>query len=115
MKIAISTETTVDLTKDLIDKYNVKIVPFTVNLGDDSFLDGEITSEEIIAYVDKTGILPKTSAVNEFQYDEHFGNLLNDFDAVSLYPSAMARLYCQTGKCVVLEPKELDISPFIST
>lgn len=34
---------------------------------------------------------------------------LCDFDAVSLYPSAMARLYCQTGKCVTLEPKELDL------
>ena len=28
--------------------------------------------------------------------------LLSDFDAVSLYPSAMRRLYCQTGKPSVL-------------
>lgn len=93
MKIAISTETTVDLTKDLIDKYNVKIVPFTVNLGNDSFLDGEITSEEIIAYVDKTGVLPKTSAVNEFQYEEHFGNILKEYDAI-IHISLSSELSC---------------------
>jgi DegV family protein with EDD domain len=104
MKIAISTETTVDLTKDLIDKYNVKIVPFTVNLGDDSFLDGEITSEEIISYVDKTGILPKTSAVNEFQYEEHFGNLLNDFDAI-IHISISSELSCAYNNAVKVASK----------
>ena len=33
---------------------------------------------------------------------------LADFDAVSLYPSAMKRLYCVTGKCEVLQDEELD-------
>ena len=34
---------------------------------------------------------------------------LYDYDARSLYPSAMARLYCQTGKCSVLNENELDL------
>lgn len=33
---------------------------------------------------------------------------LADFDAVSLYPSAMKRLYCVKGKCEVLQDEELD-------
>lgn len=33
---------------------------------------------------------------------------LADFDAVSLYPSAMKRLYCVKGKPEVLKPKELN-------
>lgn len=33
---------------------------------------------------------------------------LADFDAVSLYPSAMKRLYCVKGKCEVLKPEELN-------
>lgn len=82
MKVAISAETTVDLTKELIEKFDVHIVPFTILLGNETHLDGEISSSEIISYVDKTGVLPKTSAVNEFQYDEHFGNLLKEYDAV---------------------------------
>lgn len=35
---------------------------------------------------------------------------LLDYDARSLYPSAMNRLYCQTGKCEVLEDNELDLN-----
>lgn len=82
MKIAVSAETTVDLTKELLEKYDVKTVPFTVLLGEEAKLDGEITVDEIIDYVNKTKVLPKTSAVNEYQYDEHFENLLKDYDAI---------------------------------
>ena len=35
---------------------------------------------------------------------------LADFDAVSLYPSAMKRLYCVKGKCEVLKPEELEMN-----
>lgn len=82
MKIAVSAESTVDLTPELIEKYDVKIVPFTVILGDKSGYDGEITSDEIISFVNEHKILPKTSAVNEEQYTEHFSKILGEYDAV---------------------------------
>ncbi len=81
-KIKISAESTIDLTKELLTKYDINTVPFTLQLGDKTALDGEITADEIIDYVSKTKILPKTSAVNEYQYTEHFTNLLKDADAV---------------------------------
>ena len=82
MKIAISTESTLDIPKELQKEYDINIVPFTVILGDKSGYDGEITPEEIFEYVDQTGILPKTAAVNEFQYDKYFTSLLRNHDAV---------------------------------
>lgn len=82
MKIAISAETTIDLTKELIEQYGIKIVPFGVQLGDKNGFDGEITTDEIIDYVNKTKILPKTSAVNEYQYTEHFTELKKEYDAI---------------------------------
>ncbi len=82
MKIALSTETTVDLTKDLLKKFNVNTLPFSVLLGDKNYLDGEITCDEIIEYVNKNKILPKTGAVNSAQYDEHFEKLLKSHDAI---------------------------------
>lgn len=82
MRIAISAESTIDLTKELLQQYDIHTTPFTVTLGEKSGLDGEITSEEIISYVSKTNQLPKTSAVNSFQYTEHFEKLLKDYDAV---------------------------------
>ena len=82
MKIAISTESTLDIPKELQKQYDISVVPFTVILGDKSGFDGDITPLEIFDYVDKTGILPKTSAVNEYQYDKHFTKLLRNYDAI---------------------------------
>ncbi len=82
MKIAISSDSSLDLTKDLIDKYNIHVVPFTIVMGEEQHFDGEVTSKDIFAYTDKTGKLARTSAVNEAQSEEHFAKLLNDFDAI---------------------------------
>lgn len=82
MRIAISAETTIDLPKELLNEYDIKVVPFTIFLGDKSYDDGEISCDEIINYVSKNKVLPKTGAVNEFKYVEHFENLLKEYDAI---------------------------------
>lgn len=82
MKIVISAESTIDLQKDLLEQLGIKTVPFGVFLGDKEYKDGEITTEEVFEYVTQTGVLPKTNAVNRFAYEEHFNNLLKEYDAV---------------------------------
>ncbi len=82
MKIAISTESAADLTKELLKEYDISSLPFSVTLGDRTGFDGEITGEEIIEFVNKNKVLPKTGAINESQFEEHFGKLLKTHDAV---------------------------------
>ena len=82
MKIAISAESTIDMPKDLLQKFDIHTVPFTVIIGDEVHLDGEFENTKIFEYFDKTKKLPSTSAVNEYQYKEHFENLLKSYDAV---------------------------------
>ena len=81
-KIAISLDSACDLSKELIEKYDFKIIPFGVNLGDKFFYDGDITPEEIFEYADNNKTLPKTNAVNEEAFKEHFAKILNDYDAI---------------------------------
>lgn len=81
-KIAISLDSACDLSKELIEKYDFKIIPFGVNLGDKFFYDGEISPEEIFEYADNNKTLPKTNAVNEESFKEHFAKILNDYDAI---------------------------------
>ena len=81
-KIAISLDSACDLSKELIEKYDFKIIPFGVNLGDKFFYDGEISPEEIFEYADNNKTLPKTTAVNEEAFKEHFAKILNDYDAI---------------------------------
>ncbi len=82
MKIAISTESTADLTKELIEEFDLKTIAYEIQLGDRSGLDGEITSSEIIEFVNQTNTLAKTAAVNEYRFNEYFANLLKEYDAV---------------------------------
>ena len=67
---------------ELIEKYDFKVIPFGVNLGDKFFYDGEISPEEIFEYADNNKTLPKTNAVNEEAFKEHFAKILNDYDAI---------------------------------
>lgn len=75
-KYIISADSTVDITPELIKEFDVKIAPLSVILGSDEYLDGvTLTPDDIYAYVDKTGILPRTSAINEAAFSEHFSNI----------------------------------------
>ena len=83
MKIRISAESTIDLPKELLNQYGISVIPFPVLLGTEMKFDGDVTPQDIFDYVDKTGVLPKTSAINEMQYQEYFESILKEgYDAV---------------------------------
>ena len=82
MKIAITAESTIDLPKELLEKYEIKTIPFSVILGGEEYKDGEITSADIFKFVEENKVLPKTSAINEMQYKEFFEEILKENDAV---------------------------------
>lgn len=82
MKIAVSVESTNDLSKELIDKYEIHVIPYHITLGDKTFRDGEISTKELFAYVDENGVLPKTNAINEYEYTEYFESLKKEYDAI---------------------------------
>ena len=54
MKIAISMESTCDLPKELIEKYNFEIIPYSVILGDNVVEDNSELPARIFEYVEKT-------------------------------------------------------------
>ena len=82
MKVIISVESTSDLSKDILAKHNISSIPFHITLGDRTFKDGELSTEEMFAFVDKHDTLPKTNAINEFEYTEYFESLKKNCDAV---------------------------------
>lgn len=82
MKIGLSAESTCDLQEDLLQKYNINTVPFTIIMGEESFEDGKVKGEDVFAYFDKTGTLPKTTAVNQATYEDFFSNLKKEYDVI---------------------------------
>ena len=82
MKIAISAESTNDLGKELLAKYNISVIPYHIVHGDKTFKDGDVSTLELFKMVDESGVLPKTNALNEYEYTEYFEELLKENDAV---------------------------------
>ena len=62
-KTVIITDSTADLSSELIEKYNIEVIPLCIVLDDKSYFDGrDITPEEIIEWSNKNKTTPKTSA-----------------------------------------------------
>ncbi|WP_455492749.1 DegV family protein [Eubacterium sp.] len=77
--IAITTDSTCDLPQELIEENEITVIPLTILLGDSVYRDGvDIKPDDIYAYVDKTGVLPKTSAVTPAEYYEVFKKLVDE-------------------------------------
>ncbi len=63
--IKIIADSTCDLSKDLVEKYDITILPLHINLGDKEYLDGvTITPDEIYKWSDANNTTPKTSAAS---------------------------------------------------
>ena len=61
--VKILSDSTCDLSEELLKRYDIGIIPLHVHLGDDEYLDGvNITPDEIYAWSDKNNTTPKTSA-----------------------------------------------------
>lgn len=61
-KIVITCDSTQDLGAELIEKYGIKVHPLIVSMGDDVYLDGEVTPDDLYDFFEKTGKLSKTAA-----------------------------------------------------
>ncbi len=63
--IRIVADSTCDLSKELLDKYNIPVIPLMINLGDKSYTDGvDIFPEDIYRWSDETKLTPKTSSAS---------------------------------------------------
>lgn len=99
MKIILSAESTVDLSKPLQKEFDVHIIPFTVVIGEEEKKDGEVKGEDLFAYTEKTGKLAHTSAINVGQYLDYFTDLLKDADAI-IHFSLSSKITSATGNAI---------------
>lgn len=82
-EVIITADSTCDLPSQIIEQKNIIITPLTVILGDESYKDGvDVFPKDIYNYVEKTGVLPKTSAVTPAQYYEIFEKASDEGKAV---------------------------------
>lgn len=83
MSIKIMADTTCDLSKELIEKYNIETTPLYIECDGKYFKDNiEITPEQIFDYVQRTGKLCRTAAISVGDYEEYFKKALETADGI---------------------------------
>ena len=99
-KILIACDSTTDLGPELIARYGIEVLPLGVTLGEKEYTDGvDIDPDFIYENYEKTGVLPKTSAVNIGDYEDFFKKHTDEGKTVIFFTiSAKMSSTYQNGK-----------------
>lgn len=100
--VMITADSTCDLSEELLSRYNVKILPLTILLGQESFLDGaHYTPADMYKRYRADGTLPKTAAPSLQQITEFFTPFLNEgYEIVHLDISSELSSTCNNARIV---------------
>jgi DegV family protein with EDD domain len=82
-KIALVTDSTCDLAQDLIDNYQVNMLPVNINFGENHYLDKiTIQPEQFYTLLEENAHYPKSSQVNEKAFTNLYSHLASHYDSI---------------------------------
>ena len=105
--IKIISDSTCDLSRELIEKYNISILPLHIHLGEEEYQDGvSITPDELYVWSDANNTTPKTSAASMGEAIDAFQPHINNGDEIICFTisSSMSANY----KVMCLAAEDLD-------
>lgn len=86
MSVKILSDSTCDLSKELIEKYNIGILPLHIVLGEAEYKDGEeISPDEIYEWADANKTTPKTSAIGITDVMDAYEKWLKEYDEIVIF------------------------------
>lgn len=104
MNIKIISDSTCDLSKQLLADYDITLAPLTVVKGDEQFKDGvTITPNEIFAHVAAGGDLCSTAANSIGEYADLFEYYSPKYDGVLLITIGSGFSSCYQNACLAAE------------
>lgn len=107
--VRIFSDSTSDLTEELIQKYQITILPLHICLGDKEYRDRvEILPDEIYAWAEENNTTPKTSAVSMEDTRKAFESVLAAGDEIVAF--CISSQMSTTGNIMRLVAEELDAS-----
>ena len=104
MNIKILSDSTCDLPMEVLEQYNITMVPLTVIKDGEEFTDGvNITPADIFNHVANGGSLCSTAANNIGEYAERFAQYANDYDGVIMISISSEFSSCYQNACLAAE------------
>lgn len=83
-KVKIITDSSCDLNKELVEKYNIGIVKLNVAFGEDAYVDGEIESEAFYKRMAESKNLPKTSCPSPEKFAKSYEGEEDDILVITI-------------------------------
>ena len=82
-KIALVTDSACDLSMELIDRYQIHMLPLNIYFGDNHYLDKiSMRPEQFYRRIDQGGDYPTTAQVNEKAFRSLYAHLSAHYDAI---------------------------------
>ena len=82
-KIALVTDSTCDLSQELIDYYQINMLPININFGENHYLDKvTILPEQFYRLLDESPDHPKSAQVNEAAFVNLYSHLASHYDSI---------------------------------
>jgi uncharacterized protein len=82
-KIALVTDSTCDLEQDIIDHYQINMLPININFGENHYLDKTtIQPEQFYTLLKENKEHPKSSQVNEKSFTNLYSHLASHYDSI---------------------------------
>lgn len=111
--VKIISDSTCDLSPELVAKYDIDILPLHILLGEDEFEDGKtITPEQIFKWADEHRTTPKTSAPSLEETIEHFRPYVDEKREIVCF--SISSSMSTSGNVMRLAAEELDASALIT-
>ena len=83
MKIKITADSTCDLSAELLQKWDISLMPMHILMGEESYLDGvTVHPADVFAHVNAGGKMPKSAAANLVEYTEFLAPFAQEYEAV---------------------------------
>lgn len=81
--IALVTDSTCDLSQEIIDNYQINVVPLNISFGDSHYLDKvTMKPEQFYSTLESSSEFPKTSLINESTFTNLYSHLASYYDAI---------------------------------
>ena len=106
----ITCESSADLSKELYEKYDIKVIPFTIMVNGEERKDGvNVTLPELYESVAKTNELPKTAAINSMEYKEFWDANANPEGIIHFSISSKVSLACSNATAAASEMENVHV------
>jgi DegV family protein with EDD domain len=104
MNIKIISDSTCDLSQELLTAHNITLMPLTIVKDGQEYRDNvTLTPADIFAHVAAGGSLCSTAAINMTEYAELFGKYVNDYDGVLHINISSEFSSCHQNACLAAD------------